>query len=95
MEPSNDYPMQIFFGFLAGLLVWLVAFAFQFFMALSVPSELVFAICPVITATIAAYYFRQRHTRPYFAKGMLVALSLAFLVSSACGIQIASHGLGG
>ena len=95
MEPSNDYPMQVFFGFLAGLLVWLAAFVVQFFMALSVASNLVFAICPVITVAIGAYYFRERHTRPYFAKGMLVALAVAFLVSSACGIQIAREGLGG
>ena len=93
MEPSNDYPMQVFFGFLAGVLVWLAAFVVQFFMVLSVPSNLVFAICPVIMVTIGAYYFRQRPTRPYFATGMLVALSCAFLVSSVCGIQIAREGL--
>lgn len=93
MEPSDDYPMQVFFGFLPGVLVWIAAFVVQFFMVLSVGSQLVFATCPLILVAIGAYYFRQRPTRSYFATGMLVALSLAFLVSSVCGIQIAREGL--
>lgn len=95
MESSSHNPTQIILGFLAGLGAWTAAFAIQFFMALSVGSKLVFAICPVILAAIGAYYIVHRLERPAFTIGMLIALSLAFLVSSACGVQIATEGLGG
>lgn len=95
MGPSANNTTQAILGFVAGLCVWLAAFAIQFFIALSVGSKLVFAICPLILAAIGAYYIVHRHARPAFTTGMLVALSLAFLVSSACGVQIASDGLGG
>lgn len=95
MEPAPENPWQSLRGFVTGMGVWIGAFAIQFFMAASSGSRMALAVCPVLLSIIVTYYFLNRHRRPSFTNGLLLALCLAILLSSACGIKIAWEGFGG
>ena len=87
--------LEVILGFVAGLGIWVVAFILQFAALGTSGSKLALAVCPLVLVGFAAYYCLRRDRRSAFTTGMLIALSLAFLISSACGVQIAREGLGG
>jgi hypothetical protein len=95
MEPAANNPLQVVGGFVAGLGLWAATFAFQFFAVLAFGSKLSLAVCPLALAGIAAYYVFRRRLWSAFTMGMLIALCLAFLLSTACGVKMATEGFGG
>lgn len=96
MEPASNNPLHVFLGFVAGVGWWLLAFVIQVFaIGLFGYPKFGFAVSPVILAGCGVYFFRRRRERPAFTTGVLIAVCLGFLISSACGIQITTHGLGG
>ena len=96
MKPTADNPLHLFIGFAAGLGWWFLAFAIQVFaIGLFGYPKLGFAVCPVMLAGCGVYFLRRRRERPAFTTGVLIAICIGILISSACGVQIATHGIGG
>jgi len=88
-EPFST--VQLIKGLAVGVLIGAICLAIDFFLGMALASTHLLVLAPVITAGLLASiaFFSAKHSRDTgFVRGVLISLSLALIISTACGVAM-------